>query len=85
MEIQQISDNKLKISLDNVDFKRYNLTLDSFMSIKIYKNPIILDILQFIYKMHFIQLKKSNILFDTFLLNNTIVLFITRVRFLLQK
>lgn len=82
MDILQVDNNRLKVLLTKKDLERYNLTLNSFMSFKIYNNPIILDIITFMYNnISFFKSNNKNILIDTFLLKNSeIIIFIKFVR-----
>lgn len=68
MEIKELH-NKLKICLHKDDLDRYNSSYDSFLSNKLEKQTIFLDLLEFIDK-NIIQINEKIINFDTYLINN---------------
>lgn len=65
MEIIQIKKDKFKILLHSEDLKRYNLSTESFMALKFYNNPVILDLF------NLFPFNSKNITFDMYYINNS--------------
>lgn len=84
MKIIQLNENKFKIHLHIDELNRYNLDVNTFMSFKIQKNPIILDLLYFIDKTNLIPINNKSLNLEMFLVNNTdILIFINTIRMFL--
>lgn len=71
MEIRQLDSNKIRICLEESDLKRYNLSLNHFLSLKLETSTLFIDILKLIYKNNLLPLYNKNFSFETYFINNS--------------
>lgn len=71
MEVRQLDNNRIRVIINSIDLKRYNLELNDFLSLKVESSNLFLDILRLIYKNNLLPLESKNFTFETYFINNS--------------